>query len=108
MQKQQTKILISLWMMEGIGWTKKSHTKMRTEFVDVRRAYFHRLAQRDLYREFPPEDQEPGMCGKLDKSMYGARDAAQNWEEAYSAFTRGTGFKMERLRPVYFTIQIWI
>ena len=32
-----------------------------------------------VFVELPEEDSEPGMCGKLRKSMYGTRDAAQNW-----------------------------
>ncbi len=30
------------------------------------------------------EDEEEGMCGMLEKSMYGTRDAAQNWEYEYT------------------------
>ena len=33
------------------------------------------------------------MCGKLVKSLYGTRDAAQNWEEAYTTFMKDIGFK---------------
>ncbi len=36
-------------------------------------------ARREMYVELPREDHEEGMCGKLGKAMYGARDAAQNW-----------------------------
>jgi hypothetical protein len=32
------------------------------------------------------------MCGKLVKSMYGTRDAAQNWEEEYTGFMTDNGF----------------
>ena len=42
--------------------------------------------ERDVYVELPAEDAEAGMCGKLIKSMYGTRDAAQNWETAYTVF----------------------
>ena len=33
--------------------------------------------------ELPKEDETPGMCGILKKSMCGARAAAQNWEQCY-------------------------
>ena len=52
--------------------------------VDVRRAYFYALARRRLFVELPPEDYQPGdehMCGLLRYSLYGTRDAAQNWAE---------------------------
>ena len=34
---------------------------MKMDFIDVRRAYFHADAIRDLYVELPPEDHTPGM-----------------------------------------------
>ena len=43
--------------------------------------------------ELPPEDYEEGMCGRLLKSMYGTRDAAQNWENGYSDFLEGAAFQ---------------
>ena len=52
--------------------------------VDVRRAYFYAPARRRLFVELPPEDYQAGdeqMCGLLQYSLYGTRDAAQNWEE---------------------------
>ena len=66
---------------------------MKLEFIDVRRAYLQAGARRDVYVELPEEDYEEGMCGKLVKSMYGARDAAQNWEEEYSNFMEELGFQ---------------
>ena len=36
-----------------------------------------------MYVKLPEEDYEEGMCGMLLKSMYGTRDAAQNWEWSY-------------------------
>ena len=33
------------------------------------------------------------MCGKLLKSIYGTRDAAQNWEEKYKEVHLEMGFK---------------
>ena len=52
--------------------------------VDVRRAYFHAPAPRKVFVELPPEDYQLGdehMCGLLRYSLYGTRDATQNWEE---------------------------
>ena len=51
---------------------------------DVKRAYFHAECTRDVYVQLPEEDVgagEEGLCGKLQLSMYGTRDAARNWEE---------------------------
>ena len=52
--------------------------------VDVRRAYFYAPARRRVFVELPPEDYQAGdehMCGLLQCSLYGTRDAAQNWED---------------------------
>jgi hypothetical protein len=88
------KALFSMAVTEGIGHTRgRKEEGMKIDFVDVRRAYFHAAARRDLYVELPEEDREEGMCGKLNKAMYGTRDAAQNWEYEYVEFLEGIGFK---------------
>ena len=53
---------------------------------DISRAFFHAKVKRNVYVQLPPEDQLPGeeqLCGKLRFSMYGTRDAAQNWFQEY-------------------------
>ena len=47
---------------------------------DVKRAYFYAQAKRDLFIEVPDEDpdKDPSMVGRLNLSLYGTRDAAQN------------------------------
>ena len=75
------KLLMSLAMTEGVRYERgKEQSGMRIDFVDVRRAYFYAASEREVYVELPEEDYEEGMCGKLVRSMYGARDAARNWE----------------------------
>ena len=52
--------------------------------VDVWRAYFYAPTRRRVFVELPPEHYQPSdehMCGLLQYSLYGMRDAAQNWEE---------------------------
>jgi len=89
-------------MTEGYGWKKDHSEMMKLDFIDVRRAYFHAVVTRDVYVELPPEDYEEGMCGKLLKSMYGTRDAAQNWEHAYTEFMEKAGFKRGIASPCVF------
>ena len=51
--------------------------------VYVSRAYFHAKAQRPVLVRLPAEDcsgKDKEEIGLLKKSMYGARDAASNWE----------------------------
>ena len=54
----------------------------KVPYADVSRAYFYARAIRPVYVKLPAEDQEAGdedRCGRLLMSMYGTRDAAQNW-----------------------------
>jgi hypothetical protein len=70
-------MLFSLAMTEGMRHTRGGDIKgMKIDFTDVRRAYFHSPAVREVYVDLPEEGWEDGMCGKLLKSMYGTRDAA--------------------------------
>ena len=48
------------------------------------------------------EDATEGKCGKLGKSLYGTRDAAQNWMDAYIKFMEGVGFKRGAASPCAF------
>ena len=71
-------------------------------FIDIRRAYFHSPVRRKVYVRLPPEDSSPGYCGMLYKSMYGTRDAAQNWEYEYSEFLHSIGFVKGKASPCLF------
>ena len=63
-------------------------------YVDVRRAYFHAPVKQEVYVELPDEDKHAGedACGRLRLSLYGMRESASNWEEAYSTFLESVGF----------------
>ena len=87
------KSLFSFAVTEGIGFQsgdRKGGKKI--DFVDIKRAYFQADSIREVYVDLPEEDQSPGMCGLLGKSMYGTRDAAQNWGETYMSFMTAIGF----------------
>ena len=48
-----------------------------------------------MYVKLPAEDMLPGesdMVGRLRLSLYGTRDAAQNWMKHYSGKLRNMGF----------------
>ena len=60
------------------------------------RAYFYAPATRPLFIEIPIEDWnegDEGMVGQLQLSLYGTRDAAQNWAATYTKLLRRLGFK---------------
>ena len=66
---------------------------------DVSRAFFCAPAKRQVFVELLKEDKIEGqdLVGELNYSMYGTRDAAQNWSEECAntmislGFTGGTG-----------------
>ena len=55
--------------------------------IDLKRAYFYAAARREIYIEIPMEDWQQGdadKVAKLNLSLYGTRDAAQNRTEEYT------------------------
>ncbi len=77
-------MLLSLWA---------STPGMRLDFGGVVRAYFRTRARRRVYVDLSREDHEEGMCGLLKEAMYGATDAAQNWELEFTDTRTEAGFK---------------
>merc|ERR1712086_782235 len=69
----------------------------RMAIVDIKRAYFYAKARRPVFIEIPAEDREEGeegMVGQLQLSLYGTRDAAQNWAAEYTSLLVELGFPM--------------
>ena len=96
------KFLISL-CARGQGGPK--HERMRIATIDIKRAYFYAAARRDVYITIPEEDKMPGDEGKVAKlrlSLYGARDAAQNWAAEYTSFLQSLGFRKGIASPCSF------
>ena len=75
---------------------------------DVKRAYFHAAVKRLVYIELPNEDRLEGdedMVGELRLSMYGTRDAAQNWQETLSCHLLSIGFSRGKMNPAHSTMR---
>ena len=72
------------------------------DFIDIKKAYFHAKSRRKVFVNLPKEDQDEGMCGMLMKSVYGTRDAAQNWEIEYAEFMVNAGFTRGMAVPCIF------
>ena len=64
--------------------TKGSNDPLKLLFIDVKRAYFYAKSCRPVFVQLPDEDFTEGQCGRLERSMYGTRDAAANWEAEYT------------------------
>ena len=72
---------------------------------DISRAFFHARAEREVYVQLPKEDLKDGgtgLCGRLKYSMYGTRDAAQNWYKEYSNHLIKIGFHQGQASPCTF------
>ena len=67
----------------------------RLMVMDVKRAFLHAPVTREIYIELPEEaknEQDGDVVGKLVKSMYGTRDAPQNWQAYVDNLMRDLGF----------------
>ena len=84
------------------GRAKSMKGTQKLLFIDVRRAYVYAPARRPVYVTLPDEDAEEGMCGRLNRSMYGTRDAAANWEDKYSSHLESMGFARGKSSPCTF------
>ena len=72
---------------------------------DISRASCHVRAKREVFVQLPQEDINKGeedMCGKLKYSVYGTRDAAQNWYQEYSGQLVKNGFEQGKASPCIF------
>ena len=52
-----------------------------------------------VFIELTDKDYEEGMCGLLKMSLYGTRDAAQNWEATYTEFMISIGYRQGIASP---------
>ena len=82
-------------------------------FMDVSRAHFHSPSRREVYVELCDEDNSPGQCARLEKSMYGTRDAASNWEQFYSNSMKEGGMVAGQYSPCLFrhdklNVRTWV
>ena len=71
-------------------------------FTDIRRAHWTAKIERTVYVRLPPEAAEEGYCGRLNKAMYGCRDAARQWEIEITDFFTSQGFTPGLGSPVLY------
>ena len=82
------------------GGARGQHKKVMVN--DVKRAYFHAKATRDIYIEIPSKDRKPGegdVVGKLELCLYGTCDAALNWQRTVKAHLESVGFTASAAFP---------
>ena len=70
---------------EPICLEPTSEERMQISLVDISRAYFNAKIdqQHPTFVELPPEHPMAGrgLCGRLQRHMYGTRHAAQGWQD---------------------------
>ena len=75
---------------------------------DASSTFFHARATREVYVQLPEEDHKPDgekLCGRLNYSMHGTRDAAMNWQAEYSQRLIDNGFQRKNRRIVLTCVQ---
>ena len=90
------KVLFSLLASTATG---TADDPLALDFIDISRAHFHANAIRGVYVKLPPEVDEPGKRGRLQRAIPGTRDAAQRWERN---FVLERGFKQGKSNPRVF------
>ena len=72
---------------------------------DISRAHFMPKCQRELYIELPAEDREPGEedhVGRLNRGMYGFRDASNAWMKDWQQLLAEGGYQVGVANPALF------
>ena len=81
---------------------------LKLSFVDIRKAYFNGVPKRALFVRLPKEmGLGPNAVARLDRCMYGTRDAAGIWESCYSDCLASLGFKPGVASPCCFFHEQW-
>ena len=82
-------------MLYGVAAQKDLHLNQ----VDVKSAYLHSTIEEEIYLEQPAEgfvergENEQTLVCKLNKSIYGLKQAAKNWYEALAKLPIENGFQ---------------
>ena len=95
---EANRLLFSQWSTEQ----SRNGSDLQLSFVDVKKAYFYGVPDRNLYVRFPPE-----LVGKLVRCMYSTRDAGAFWETCYTDYLVGMGFVQGVASPCCFEHKAW-
>ena len=79
---EAVKLLISEAMTKRVS---RNNRLLKSSFIDVKKAHLCSDVLRELYVEPPPEANEPpDIVWRLQRAMYGTRDAAAAWEREWT------------------------
>ncbi|CAK0837788.1 unnamed protein product [Prorocentrum cordatum] len=77
---ESLKYLLSRFQSRRMGPTRNPGER-KILVLDVSRAHFHPKCRRELYIRLQEEDAQAGFVGKLLRTLYGTRGAANAWDE---------------------------
>ena len=98
------RVLFSQWATER----KRGGKHLKLSFIDIRKAYFNGRPKRSLYVRLPPELGLPkDTVAKLERCMYGTRDAGAIWESCYTDCLVNMGFEQGSGSPCCFWHPKW-
>ena len=98
------RMLMSQWATER----KRDGQILKLSFVNSRKACFNGRTNRSLYVRLPPELGLPrNTVGKLERCMYGTRDAGAIWESCYVDCLVNMGFIQGSGSPCCFEHPVW-
>ena len=81
---------------------------LKLSFIDVRKAYFNGRPSRRLFVRLPAEMGLPkDTVARLDRCMYGTRDAGAIWETCYTEALLRMGFTQGAASPCCFYHKAW-
>ena len=80
---ESLKYLLSRFQSRRRGPTRSAGER-KILVLDVSRAHFHPKCRRELYIRLPEEDAQAGFVGRLLRTLYGTRDAANAWDEFFN------------------------
>ena len=88
---EAVKFLISEAMTKRVS---RNNRPLKLSFIDVKKAHLCSDVLRELYVEPPPEANEPpDIVWRLQRAMYGTRDAAAAWERERTKTLNSVGFE---------------
>ena len=92
------------YLVHDAATIEKGRTKVMM-INDVARAFFEAKATRAVCIEIPEEDKAEkdwlhDNVGLLQRSLYGTRDAAMNWQEEVAREMKRWGLNKESITPV--------
>ena len=82
----------------------------RVSQMDISTAYLHASVEEDLYMHQPEGYAQPGRDGqelvcKLNKSLYGLKQAGRNWNKTLDSWMRAHGMVASKSDPCLYTLQ---